>query len=96
MVGASSLQEVNYCSTIGSNDQPDDQLFQANLPHALAISKDLVPQLFQRSRTKIKFIIEALFELLRRTVEPVRPGRQYPPNHRVSVRKYVVCHKPIS
>jgi len=81
-----------------AEDKVDSQKYdyQVNLTHALAISKDLIPLLFQRSTKKIKFIIEALFDLLRRTVEPIRPGRQYPRNHRVSVRKYFVCYKPIS
>jgi hypothetical protein len=70
--------------------------YQVNLTHALATSKDLIPLLFQRSKTKIKLIIEALFELLRRTLEPIRPGRRYPRKHRVSVRKYFACYKPIS
>jgi hypothetical protein len=70
--------------------------YQVNFTHALATSKDLIPLLFQRSKTKIKLIIEALFELLRRTVEPIRPGRRYPRKHRVSVRKYFACYKPIS
>ena len=52
--------------------------YQVNFTHALATSKDLIPLLFQRSKKKIKLIIEALFELLRRTVEPIRPGRRYP------------------
>ena len=70
--------------------------YQVNLTYALATSKELIPLLFQRSKTKIKLIIEALFELLHRTLEPKRPGRRYPRKHRVSVRKYFACYKPIS
>jgi hypothetical protein len=70
--------------------------YQVNLTYALATSKDLIPLLFQRSKTKVQLIIEALFDLLRRTLEPIRPGRRYPRNHRVSVRKYFACYKPIS
>ena len=39
-----------------------------------------------KSRINIKLIFEALFELLTETIERIRPGRQYPRNHRVSAR----------
>ena len=77
-----------------TTDQKHD--YQVNLTHALATVKDLMPLLFQRSKKKIKLIIEALLELLQRTLEPIRPGRQYPRKHRVSSRKYYICYKPIS
>ena len=79
-------------------DKTTDQKYdyQVNLTHALATVKDLMPLLFQRSKRKIKLIIEALLELLQRTVEPIRPGRQYPRKHRVSSRKYYICYKRIA
>jgi len=70
--------------------------YQVNFTQALATAKDLMPLFFQRSKRKIKLIIEALFEVLVKTVEPIRPGRHYPRNHRVSSRKYYICYKPIA
>lgn len=70
--------------------------YQVNFTHALTKGKDLMPLLFQRSIRKIKLIVEALFELLIKTVEPIRPGRRYPRNHRVSSRKYYLNYKPLA
>ena len=70
--------------------------YQINFTHALAKARDLMPLLFQRSKAKIKLIIAALFELLAQTIEPIRPGRQYPRNHRISSRKYYLNYKPIA
>lgn len=70
--------------------------YQINFTHALAKARDLMPLFFQRSKRKIKLIIVALFELLARTIEPIRPGRQYPRNHRISSRKYYLNYKPIA
>jgi hypothetical protein len=70
--------------------------YQVNFTHALATGKDLIPLLFQRSKRKITLIIKALFELLKKTVEPIRPGRKFPRKHRVSSRKYYPCYKPIA
>ena len=70
--------------------------YQVNFTQALATAKNLMPLLFQRSKHKIKLIIEALFELLANTIEPIRPGRKYPRNHRASSRKYFTNYKPIA
>jgi len=70
--------------------------YQVNFSQALANGKDLMPLLFQRSKKKIRFIIKAFFKLMKKTVEPIRPGRRYPRNRRVSSKKFYTCYKPIS
>jgi hypothetical protein len=70
--------------------------YQVNFTQALATAKTLMPLLFQRSKRKVRLIIEALFELLANTIEPIRPGRSYPRTHRVSYRKFYTNYKPIS
>jgi len=70
--------------------------YQVNFTQALTSARNLLPLFFQRSKRKIKRIIDALFELLAKTIEPIRPGRQYPRNHWVSFRIYYVCYKPIA
>lgn len=70
--------------------------YQVNFSQALATGKNLMPLLFQRSKRKIKLIVEALFELLKKSPEPIRPGRRYPRKHRISSRKYYTCYKPIA
>jgi len=69
---------------------------QVNFTQALATAKNLMPLLFQRSKRKIKLIIESLFELFVNTTESIRPGRKYPRKHRVSSRKFYTNYKPIS
>lgn len=70
--------------------------YKVNITQALAKGKDLMPLLFQRTKRKIKLIIEALFQLLAKTTEPIKPGRKFPRNHRVSSRKYYLSYKPIA
>ena len=70
--------------------------YQVNFTQALAKCKDLIPLLFQRSKRKIRLIFDALFAILMKTIEPIRPGRKYPRNHRVASRKYYLNFKPIA
>ena len=70
--------------------------YQVNFTQALTTAKNLMPLFFQRSKRKIKRIIDALLEMLAETIEPIRPGRQYPRKHRVSSRKYYLAYKPIA
>ena len=82
---------------LAANTESDRKYnYQVNFTHALTKGKDLMPLLFQRSIRKIKLIIEALFELLVKTVEPIRPGRNYTRKFRVSSRKYYLNYKPIA
>jgi len=70
--------------------------YQVNFTQALAKCKHLIPLLFQRSKRKIRLIFDALFAVLKKTIEPIRPGRKYPRKHRVSSRKYYINFKPIA
>jgi len=69
---------------------------QVNFTQALGTAKILMPLLYQRSKRKLKLIIESLFELFANTTEPIRPGRKYPRKHRVSSRKFYTNYKPVS
>jgi hypothetical protein len=40
-------------------------------------------------------LIADLQNIFQRTVEPIRPGRKYSRNHKVSVRKFFPAYKPI-
>jgi hypothetical protein len=70
--------------------------YQVNFAYALAAGKNLIPLFFQRSKTKIRSIIEALLSMLLKTIEPIRPGRKYPRKHRSFHRKYYACYKPLA
>jgi hypothetical protein len=71
-------------------------VYQVNFTHALSKVKDWVPLLFQGTTKAIRSIMEALLELLEQTTEPIRPGRKYPRNHRISARRYYTCYKPLA
>jgi len=86
---------VNECLTT-DNRTDRKYSYQVNFTQALTSARNLLPLFFQRSKRTIKRIIDALFELLVQTIEPIRPGRQFPRNHRVSSRKYYTCYKPIA
>jgi len=70
--------------------------YQVNFTQALATGKDMLPLLLQRPTRKIKLIIETLFELFIKSIEPIRPGRCYPRKHRISSRKFYLNYKPIA
>jgi len=97
MKNTMSLFALPVNDTLAADTDADRKYdYQVNFSHALAAGKNLMPLLFQRSRRKIRTIIEALFEMLLKTVEPIRHGRRYTRKHRVSSRKYYPCYKPIT
>jgi len=70
--------------------------YQVNFTQAIAKCKDLIPLLFQRTKRKIILIFDALFTVLKKSIEPIRPARKYPRKHRISTRKYYLSYKPIA
>jgi hypothetical protein len=83
------------------NDQLKDNLenrkyvHHINFTQALSKSKGVIALLFHESLRKIVRLITDLQTIFQRTIEPIRPGRKYPRNHRVSVRKFFPAYKPI-
>jgi len=69
--------------------------YQINFTQALSKSKGAVALLLYESGRQIRRLIEDLQSIFQRTVEPVRPGRKYPRNHKVKSRKYFLQFKPI-
>jgi len=69
--------------------------YQINFTQALSKTKDVIVLLFQKTKTKITRLISQLHNIFIRTTEPIRPGRKFPRNHKVSRRKYFLNYKPI-
>jgi hypothetical protein len=62
--------------------------YQINFTQALSKSKGITAPLFHEPKAKILKLIADLQNVFQRTIEPIRPGRKYPRNHKVSVRKF--------
>ena len=69
--------------------------YQINFTQAISKSKGVIPLLFHETASKIVQLIAGLQDIFQRTIEPIRPGRKYPRNHKASVRKFFPAYKPI-
>ncbi len=69
--------------------------YQINFTQALSKSKGVIGLLFHETISKILYLIAELQNIFQRTIEPIRPGRKYPRNHKVSRRKFFPAYKPI-
>lgn len=67
--------------------------YQINMTQALSKMKDTVILLFQH--VPIVSFLRQLWQLMRQTIEPIRPGRKYPHKKRVKPRKFSMVYKPI-
>jgi len=70
--------------------------YQINFTQALSKSKGVIGLLFHETVSKIAQLISELQDIFQRTIEPIRPERKYPRNHRASVRKFFPAYKPIA
>ena len=70
-------------------------VYKSNFTQALSTMRDAIVVLLQGSRKTIFKIVSDLLETIAKAVEPVRPGRKYPRNHKRAQRKYYLTYKPI-
>ena len=68
--------------------------YKSNFTQALSTMRDTIVVLLQGSRKTILKIISDLLETIAKAVEPVRPGRKYPRNHKRAQRKCCLNYKP--
>jgi hypothetical protein len=66
--------------------------YQVNMTHTLSKMKDTVVLLFQHN--SILPLLHNLWQLMIKTIEPIRPDRSYPRTKRVKTKKYPMCYKP--
>jgi hypothetical protein len=69
--------------------------YQINFTQAFSKSKGVIALLFHDASSRIMHLIVDLQSIFQRTVEPVRPGRKYPRNHKARSRKFFLQYKPI-
>ena len=69
--------------------------YQVNFTQAFSKSKGVIALLFHDTRRQIKCLIADLHDIFQRTLEPIRPGRKYPRNHKARPRKFFMQYKPI-
>ncbi len=69
--------------------------YQINFTQAFSKSKGVIALLLQDTTKRINRLIADLQYIFQRTVEPVRPGRKYPRNHKANSRRYFLQYKPI-
>jgi len=77
------------------NNETRKYAYHINFTQAISKSKGVIALLFHETKSKIVQLIADLQNIFQRTVEPIRPGRKYPRNHKVSVRKFFPAYKPI-
>jgi hypothetical protein len=69
--------------------------YQINFTQAFSKSKGVIALLFHDTAKRIRCLITDLQHIFQRTVEPIRPGRKYPRNHKAKPRKFFPQYKPI-
>jgi len=69
--------------------------YQINFAQALSKTKDVIVLLFDRSKEAATLLISQLHKIFIKTIEPIRPGRKFPRNHKVHRRCFYHCYKPI-
>ena len=69
--------------------------YQINFTQAFSKSKGVIALLFHDTCKKVRCLIADLQHIFQRTVEPIRPGRKYPRNHKAKSRKFFLQYKPI-
>lgn len=68
--------------------------YKINFTQALSTMRDTIVLLFQKTRQTMHAMITDLLTTFAQSLEPVRPGRKYPRNHKRSQRKYCLNYKP--
>jgi hypothetical protein len=69
--------------------------YKINFTQALSTMRDTIVVILQKATSEIGSIISDILETFAMAIEPVRPGRKYPRNHKRAQRKYCLNYKPI-
>ena len=93
---------IKKCQQIGLDlkpfieqaDRNRNYSYQVNFARALVSVKNTIVLLFNRPMETVNRLLHDLLELLSMTVEPVRPGRSYPRNHKKRKNIYL-NYKPV-
>ena len=66
---------------------------QVNMTNALSKMKDTIVLLLH-DLSMVPRLLSSLWQLMIKTIEPIRPGRSYPRIMRVKPKKFPICYKP--
>jgi len=90
-----SILAFHVNEALKKDNQSRKLVYQINFTQALSKSKGVIVLLFHETKSKIMQLVADLLNIFQRTIEPIRPGRKYPRNHKLSVRKFFLQYKPI-
>jgi len=80
-------------AVVAQQSQTKKYTYQVNFAQLLSKMKDTVVRLLRR--TVIADILASLWQIMLRTVEPVRPGRKYPRNKTAKRKRFALIYKPL-
>lgn len=90
-----SILSLHINQDLKKNTEGRKRLYQVNFTQALSKSKGVLALLLQETKSKIMQLVADLLHIFEKTIEPIRPGRKYPRNHKISARKFFPQYKPI-
>ena len=82
-------------SIIDTNTENNIHRYQRNFAQTLSKIKDVIPLLFLRPSKVICKLISDIQAIVIKTVEPIRPGRNYPRNFNNRSGRFHYCFQPI-
>jgi hypothetical protein len=69
--------------------------YKINFTQALSTMRDSIVLLFQGTGPVVKTILIDLIRTMFQAIEPIRPGRKFPRNHKRSQRRCYPNYKPV-
>jgi len=78
---------------VAQQSQAKQYTDQVNFAQLLSKMKDTVVLLLRR--TPIADILTSLWQIMLRTVEPIRPGRKYPRHKTAKRKRFAMTYKPL-
>ena len=90
-----SIMACHSNAALKKDSEYKKYVYQINFTQALSKSKTVLVLLFQESKSKILRLVADLLAIFQGTTEPIRPGRKFPRNHKISARKFFPQYKPI-
>ena len=81
-------------STIEANTRNREHKYQKNFAQLLSKIKDVIPLFFIRPADMLLSLVSYLHQIITETIEPVRPGRQYPRNFNKRKGRFRYCYQP--
>ena len=81
--------------SLEQNEKNRKYLYLINFAQALSKIKNVIVLMFQRTKRCITKLIINFHDIYVKTIEPIRPGRKYPRNHKFHLRHFFMNYKPI-